>query len=602
MADFSVTPDLEWLGGTVGDIASAPQAFCFLSGAPVGGGACGYLGADPSRRFPHLSIAADVRLHNRRDLTRHLASNGDSPVSTDADLVLAAYDKWGVDCARFLLGEFSFAIRDDRKRELFCCRDQMGFRPFRYWNQGSKFVFASTSEAILRVQGVPRALNEPFFASMAVSGAHEDYYDDTFHAGIQSLPSGSSLTVSSAGIHFRKYWSPAIHSDLVPKEPKRAFEALRELLFEAVDCRISDGAPFAVELSGGLDSSGVAAIAAKLLEKKGQTLLAVAGVLPEESLRSHADERDFIDEFRSWPNIRIVYEPAVGRGPFDGIENPGDFAGSPIRSSFRYFQDALNEASIRNGARFQLRGILGELGPTCYADPYYAELAVNLRWPTLWRELRRLREVEGINPIRHLAGRMRALALPRGTFRNNGSLLLRPGFCADISKPRMRVFAWPNQQLQQLEGVRHFLTAHATWASRNLEEGIRFSSPWLDKRVIEFCLAAPPEMKIRNGYRRNLIREALDGLLPTRIQWRTSKTAFTPDYSLRYNSQLWKAKEFVQSIGDKDPVRQVIDVAKLGQLTREISNPVKIDPIARDVVPLNIYAICFLRQFSEFRP
>jgi hypothetical protein len=106
---------------------------------------------------------------------------------------------------------------------------------------------------------------------------------------------------------------------------------------------------------------------------------------------------------------------------------------------------------------------------------------------------------------------------------------------------------------------------------------------------------------VHDGYPRYPIRGALEGILPPRIQWRTTKAPFSPDYFVRYNAQLGIAREFVAAIGPRDPVRSVIDVDRLEKVLLPV-DPVKGSVAARDDVPLTLYMICFLRQFSEFRP
>ena len=108
-------------------------------------------------------------------------------------------------------------------------------------------------------------------------------------------------------------------------------------------------------------------------------------------------------------------------------------------------------------------------------------------------------------------------------------------------------------------------------------------------------------MKVRDGYQRYLLRRALDGLLPGKLQWRTSKFEFSPDYYVRYNAQIGKAQEFVRSIGPKDPVRSVVDVERLRNLIRPV-DPGSGNGDALSRIPFTIYLICFLRQFAEFRP
>jgi asparagine synthase (glutamine-hydrolysing) len=121
-----------------------------------------------------------------------------------------------------------------------------------------------------------------------------------------------------------------------------------------------------------------------------------------------------------------------------------------------------------------------------------------------------------------------------------------------------------------------------------------------DHRIIEFCLAAPGSMKVGRGYSRYMIRKAMDGLLPPRIQWRTTKQPFSGDYPARYTGQLEKVREFLRSITPKDPVRTIVDVDLLKTLVG-INGAAPDSWEAVGPIPMSIYLICFLRQFSEFR-
>jgi asparagine synthase (glutamine-hydrolysing) len=127
------------------------------------------------------------------------------------------------------------------------------------------------------------------------------------------------------------------------------------------------------------------------------------------------------------------------------------------------------------------------------------------------------------------------------------------------------------------------------------------TSPYLDKRVIEFCLAAPGHMKVRDGYNRYLIRRSLDGILPPKIQWRTTKMPFSPDYVRRYLAQIGKARDFVAAIGRRDPVRRIVDIDRLQSILNRPDVPAA-KTMEAALVPVTIYLICFLRQFAEFRP
>ena len=135
--------------------------------------------------------------------------------------------------------------------------------------------------------------------------------------------------------------------------------------------------------------------------------------------------------------------------------------------------------------------------------------------------------------------------------------------------------------------------------------GIQRRFPLADIGLLEFCLAAPVHLKFKDGYNRYLIRGGLTGILPSKIQWRTSKEPFSPDYHLRYNRQKSIARNFIQAIKPNDPVREVVNVDNLEQLIQSDMVGSYGNTLANSaglhLVPSGIYLITFLRQFSEFR-
>jgi asparagine synthase (glutamine-hydrolysing) len=134
-------------------------------------------------------------------------------------------------------------------------------------------------------------------------------------------------------------------------------------------------------------------------------------------------------------------------------------------------------------------------------------------------------------------------------------------------------------------------------------ENISLALPYFDKRVIEFCLAAPGEMKVWGGYHRYLIRASLAGILPPAIQWRISKEPFSPDLHLRYNRQRPQAQALLASIAPHDPIRHIVNVEKLKRLAT-IEMPAGWTNTSAHEASMNalrgIYLIAFLRQFGEY--
>jgi len=546
-----------------------------------------------------FSIAADAELHNRANLLSRLSSNDLSSSCSDATLILTAYEKWGENCTEFLLGEFSFAIWDAGRARLFCCRDHMGTRPFFYWTNGFRFAFSSDPLCLFSLPGVGRELNRAKLAAWATGGyARGSRPDETFYRGISSLPSATSLTFEDGQIRKRGYWVPEDTAVRVPHREEDAFEALRELLFDAVECRVRGKTGVAAFLSGGLDSSALVGVAARCLEKSNRSVLALAAVLPEVSKPQFRDEREFIDEFSTWPNVTVRHVAPEGGGPFDGIEDALCFEAG-VRYSRQYLFDAMQDVAIRSGAGVILDGMGGEAGATTWGQGYYLELAFGMNWYTLAQELRQLRAIRQISPLRKLAAEVWSFMSPDRLA--EPMILLAPDFLrATEEEDANGGFHWPDHRREQLRQIQAIMRTHAFWPGIP-ESCVPMSRPFLDKRVLEFCLAAPGNLKVRDGYQRYLIRRALDGILPRRIQWRTTKCAFSPDYSERYKAQLGKARDFVASIRRNDPVRSIVDVHRLRHLVNQPDMPAgRITALVQ--IPTTIYLICFLRQFAEFQP
>jgi asparagine synthase (glutamine-hydrolysing) len=385
----------------------------------------------------------------------------------------------------------------------------------------------------------------------------------------------------------------------VPHREEDAFEALRELLFDAVECRVRGKSTVAAYLSGGIDSSALVGIASRCLAKSNRGVLAIAAVLPDGSKPQFADEREFIDEFNTWPNVTIAHVAPEDGGPFDGIEESSYFASSPLHPSRRYLFDAMQDVAVRGGADVILAGMWGEAGPTTWGRGYYLELAFALKWHTLAWELQRLWAVRHISPVRILGREIPDFLSPGRLF--EPPVLLAPDFLMAMEEVSShRRLHWPDHRRVQASQIRRRMSTHAFRPGTPVTR-VPMTLPFLDKRVLEFCLAAPGSLKVRDGYQRYLIRRALDGILPKKIQWRTTKCPFAPDYFKRYLGQIGKARDFVAAIRRNDPVRLIIDVDRLRYLLDHPDTP-PARAAALTVVPSTIYLISFLRQFAEFRP
>jgi asparagine synthase (glutamine-hydrolysing) len=204
-------------------------------------------------------IKGEVRLDGRRDLIAKLKL---SEISDDAELVLHAYRVWNKDCVKHLIGDFAFAIWDGTRQQFFCARDQLGVRQFFYSYENKRFVFSNTLNSLRN--HLSGELNELAIADFLVFGLNQDPATTIFR-DIKRLPKAHTLIVSRDGIRLNEYWTPTITPAIPPVRHKTSADYVAhfdELLTRAVTDRLR--APsVSILMSGGLDSSAVAAVARK---------------------------------------------------------------------------------------------------------------------------------------------------------------------------------------------------------------------------------------------------------------------------------------------------------------------------------------------------
>jgi asparagine synthase (glutamine-hydrolysing) len=573
-----------------------------------------------------LTIAASARIDNRAELIRQLRLDQPEVGScSDRILILAAYEKWGERCPEFLLGDFAFAIWDERERKLFCCRDHMGVRPFFYYADHRRFIFASEPKAILAAGGIETKVNKSKLATLAFPEIKSLFWDQSWFEEIFPLPAGTSLTVDARGIRRNKYWTPQFGTELPYKSDKEILEAFKALMFEVVSARLPGRSPVTALLSGGLDSSSIVSVAARVLQRQNRELHTLSAVLPAASDAGLTDERNFIDQFRDWPNVRVNYVNAGARGPFDNLEELAWGYDSPLITSRHYLYTAFAEAAGTFGARSILDGISGELGPSFEGDDCYAEMLFQFRWRTLLHELKLRKSSDGKSAwrvfdstvLRPLAAATPLRRLMRRSNSEEAARRRRP-----IRKEFVETLLAgisPNLQTDMYSRAGVLLGHKHTQLQRQLEVHnkapglngfvgygqVEMSYPFKDKRLLQFCLAVPSNLKLRDGYRRYLVRAGLDQVLPQQIQWRTTKGPFSPDYFRRYNSQRKQVQSILADIRPNDPVRAVVDIPRLQQLAALPVADNEVDTFgalaALDLVPVAVYLIYFLRRFPDFQ-
>ena len=523
-----------------GELAPGPSCAGVASGTPSP--------ASPLRvdREAGLAVAADARLDDRDSLCGAL---GIPPAEraglADADLVLRAWKRWGRACPDRLLGDYAFAVWDARRRRLVCVRDPVGVRPFYYSPAGGRFVFASAVEAVLAAPGVSDALDEAVVATHLTQDAVTTT-TRTFFSAVRKLPPGHALTVEGGGATARvrtapeRYWRP----ERAPRVRHASDDAYAEELLaihaRAVEDRLHGPGPIGVHLSGGLDSSSVAVLAARALRRRGRPpplafswLPPPGGELPDAA---HAREYAYVDAVCEREGLRVFHRsPGSGDVAAD-LACDGAYPGVSIHLN----EGVVQRCAAARGVRTLLSGWGGDEGVSSSGHGYYAQLLLSGRWRALYAECR----ARKASPLRFLAGtvvRMPDAALidhlrsPWWGPRSHRAFLrwrsfIGPAFAQRVAPLPQPSFGLVSVRRTQLQSLRHgfLLERIEHWAASGARHGIEYRYPLLDRRVLEFALGLPPDQFRRGPWNRWLMRHALsspgpgngpDAVLPDALCW-----------------------------------------------------------------------------------
>ena len=214
-------------------------------------------------------VVLNGEIYNFRDLRESLEKKHDFYTDTDTEVIVHAYEEFGENCLQKLDGMFAFALWDMEKKKLFIARDRLGVKPLYYCIKSDKLLFASEIKSILQDLDVQRKLNYDALCQFVTYAYTID--GQTMFNGINELLPGHKLifTFRDKKVKIEKYWDLQLTKNLQSDEEN--LNTLRLLLESAINKRRVSDAPLGALLSGGLDSSVMVALLAKLSDKPVRT-------------------------------------------------------------------------------------------------------------------------------------------------------------------------------------------------------------------------------------------------------------------------------------------------------------------------------------------
>jgi asparagine synthase (glutamine-hydrolysing) len=455
----------------------------------------------------------------------------------DTAVLLAAFAQWGPACVHRLRGMWAFAVYDRRAERLTLSRDRFGIKPLYFARCRDSFAFASEIKGVLAaLPGDPRGSVYQVVRLLAWGGIDDD--GATLFEDVHALPAGSNLHVSWPDLNYtveEYYQSSAPADGGFQGTVEDAVHEYRQRLGESIRLHMRSDVQVGSCLSGGLDSSLAAAMAAPLTDDHLATFTAVyddPAVDERRYVELHAARSGRFDTNFAAPT------PEALLADLDRLVWAQDH---PMTSSSPFAQWSVMQLAGSQKIKVLLDGqgadeAIG--GYSYFAGAYLVDLARTGR-PLRWlRAARLLRNRRGIH-VWHELARAAYHELPL-TLRIPVRRAARVGLQLVASRHRS-IAGKPSQPVLRtftdhcVHAVRHNLPELLRYEDRSsMAFSIESRVPFLDHPLVEFVLSLPPHLKIHDGWTKFVQRKASEGLVPPEIVWRRDKLGFaTPQ-------QAWK--------------------------------------------------------------
>ena len=487
------------------------------------------------------SITYNGEIYNFEELKKEIGES-DFSTNSDTEVILKAYERWGVDCISKFRGMFAFALWDESKSRLFCARDRFGIKPFYYTIVDDTFYFASEIKALLpfvkEIDTDTDSLNDYLTFQFTLG-------EKTLFKGIKQLEPGHLLTIENSQISVKKYWE--VYYNLDFKHTEQYFiEEIRNLMGESIRLHLRSDVPVGAYVSGGRDSSIVAALASQIETTDFQAFtgkfsfgegydesMYARDLSQQYSFNLHEldiKSTDFVSSIH-----KIIYhldQPVAGPGSFPqyqisqlasehrkvvlGGQGGDEIFGGYARYLIAYFEQCIKgaiEGSLNNG-NFVVT---------------YESIISNLQSLKQYKPM--LKQFWSKGLFETIDRRYFDLVNRAPTLKNevNWDAIGKSSTCDEFS----RIFLGDNVGHESyFDLMTHFdfktlLPALLQVEDRmSMAHGLESRVPFLDHKLIELAATIPADIKFKNGELKRLLVRAFDSILPNSITQRKDKMGF----------------------------------------------------------------------------
>lgn len=512
-------------------------------------------------------IIFNGEIYNYLELQKELSSNSTFKTKTDTEVIINAYRHWGEECLNHFNGMFAFAIYDKKNKFLFIARDRFGIKPFYYYQDKNKLIFASDIPPILSILNKrPRANKQSIYDYLIFN--RTNHTENTFFKDIKKLQHSHALIIKDSNIKIKRWYSLP-EKILEPIKNKNEFV---ELMKSSVDLRLRSDVPVGACLSGGLDSSSIVSIILKYFNKPD---LHTFSAIYEKGMRG--DESLFIEEYNT-KIYNMHFTKPTANSFYNDINRFVEALVEPVPGTSEYAEFKVMELAKKNCTVLLNGQGVDEIlaGYLYFFGFFYKELFYKFRFIKLLHEI--YYDIKNHHKTEGIASFIFFLLPP--FLKNKINILLKNY----LEKDFFSKYSGDSSFLNNLYGsktlhqalVNHFeykFEHHLIWADRS---GMWFSLetrfPFLDHHFVEKALALSNDQLIQKGETKYIMRQAMKNILPEKIHLRQDKVGYeTPENDWFRERKI--ADFFWQILGSsKFRNRGIIDPIKAKRLYKKHLN------------------------------
>ncbi len=504
-------------------------------------------GAQPmTNEDTSLWITYNGEIFNHADLRSDLENAGHRYTSRcDTETVIHAYEQFGDQCVSRFRGMFAFAIWDRNHKRLFAARDRLGIKPFYYFWNGRLFAFASEIKALLEHPEISVQVNERLLPENLAFGYNSS--DETLFVGIRKLTPGHTLTLNCGrqpSIEIKQYWDPPCPTEFETRSETEWIAECRQRLEEVVRMRLMSDVPLGMFLSGGVDSSAIAALIKRMTTGRVKTFAVgyseanfselsyardVAGQIGTEHHEVVIGMAEFFnamprmvwheDEPISWPSSISLYFVARLAAEQVKVVLTGEGSDEMFAGYGRYRFYQLNQKwtnayrGVPGAVRDSIRGLLSTS----------AILSGSLKRKLGHTVLGRENNIESLylDNFYCAFGEAEQKRLLAEQFRGDPYSNFLKAWNSVESSPAVSRLLYADQKTYLVELL-------MKQDQMSMACSIESRVPFLDHKFVEFAASVPPHMKLRGSQGKYILKRAVEDLLPPGIVYRKKQGFPTP--------------------------------------------------------------------------